>query len=56
LQGVDDTTEPVLEQVGDVADGVGVREKIPATSAVAVIVEPGAKDEVGGGAEEGTED
>jgi hypothetical protein len=55
LQGIDHTTEPVLEEVRDIADGVTVREKVPATGAVTVVVEPGTKDEVGSDAEEGTE-
>jgi hypothetical protein len=55
LQSIDHTTEPVLEDVGDIADGVTMREQVPATGAVTVVVEPGAEDEVGSDDEEGTE-
>jgi hypothetical protein len=54
LQCVDHASDPVFEEVGDVAEGIAVREKVPATGAVAVVVEPGAEDEVGGDAEEDT--
>lgn len=54
MQSIDHPTEPVLEEVGDIANGVAVREEIPAAGAVAVVVEPRAKDEVGSDAEEGT--
>lgn len=54
MQSIDHTTDPVLEEVGEFADSVAVWEEVPATGAVAVVVEPGAKDEVGGDAEEGT--
>lgn len=47
-------TDPVLEDIGDIADGVTMREEIPPTGAVAIVVEPGAEDEVGGDAEEDT--
>lgn len=55
MQSIDHTTEPVLEEVRDIADGVAVGEEIPATGAVTVVVEPGAEDEIGSDAEEGTE-
>ncbi len=50
--GTDHLSRPVLEQVGNVSDGVAVGQEIPAPCAVAVVVEPGAKDQVGGYAEE----
>jgi hypothetical protein len=54
LDTVEDPTEPVLHQIGDVADGVAVRQKVPATSAISVVVEPRAEDQVRGDAEEDT--
>ncbi|KFY83146.1 hypothetical protein V500_10152, partial [Pseudogymnoascus sp. VKM F-4518 (FW-2643)] len=36
---------PVFDEVGDIADSVAVGEEVPAASAVAVVVEPGAEDE-----------
>jgi hypothetical protein len=41
-----------LEDIGDITDRVTVREEIPAPSAIAVVVQPRAKNEVGGGGEE----
>lgn len=52
LKRIDHPFHPVLQDIRDVADGVAVREEIPATGSVAVVVEPGAEDEVCGGAEE----
>lgn len=52
LQGINDPTAPVLEEVWHVANRIAVREEIPASSAVAVVVEPGAEDEVCRNAEE----
>lgn len=46
------TPSPLLEQIRHVADGVTVRQQIPASCAVAVVVEPAAEDEIGGYAEE----
>jgi hypothetical protein len=54
LECVDHASDPVFEEVGDVAEGIAVREKVPSTGTVAVVVEPGAEDEVGGDAEEDT--
>lgn len=54
MESIDYPTEPVLEEVGDIADGVAVGEEIPAAGAVAVVVEPGTEDEVGSDAEEST--
>jgi hypothetical protein len=54
LQCVDHAANPVFHEVGDIAEGIAVWKKIPATGAVAVVVEPGAEDEVGGDAEEDT--
>lgn len=48
LQRVPDPARKVLQDIGNIADSVAVREEIPAASAVAVVVEPGAEDEVGG--------
>lgn len=47
MHGVEDAAGPVLDEVGDVADGVAVGEEVPTAGAVAVVVEPGAEDEVG---------
>ena len=55
MERVDHPTEPVLEDIGDIPNSVAVREKIPSSGAVAVIVKPGAKDKVGSDAEEETE-
>lgn len=52
LKRVDHPLHPVLQDVRDIADGVGVREEVPAAGSVAVVVEPRAEDEVCGGAEE----
>lgn len=54
MQRVDHAANPVFEEVGDVAEGIAVWEEVPATGTVAVVVEPGAEDEVGGDAEEDT--
>lgn len=54
LNRVDDLAPKVLENIGDVADRVAVGEEVPSASAVAVIVEPGAENEVGGGNEKQT--
>ena len=54
LEGVHHPSEPVLHNVRHVPNGVAVREEIPSPGTVAVIVEPGAEDEVRGGAEEKT--
>lgn len=54
LQCVDHAANPVFEEVGDVTEGIAMREKVPATGAEAVVVEPGAEDEIGGDAEEDT--
>ena len=55
MQSIDHTTEPVLEEIRDIADGVAVREEVPATGAVTVVVEPRAEDKIGGNAQDGTE-
>ena len=52
LNGIQDPARPVLEEVGNVADSVAVRQEVPAAGAVAVVVEPGSEDQVGRGAEE----
>lgn len=52
LDRVEHPADPVLEQVGHVAEGVAVREQVPAAGAVASVVEPGAEDEVGCDGEE----
>ena len=46
LDRVEHPADPVLQQVGHVAEGVAVREQVPAAGAVARVVEPGAEDEV----------
>jgi hypothetical protein len=48
----DHFSRPVLEQVWDISDGVAVGEEIPTSGSVAVVVEPGSEDQVGGYAEE----
>ena len=52
MQCVDHAANPVFEEVRDVTKGIAMREEVPAPGAVAVVVEPGAEDEVGGDAEE----
>jgi hypothetical protein len=54
LQCVDHASDPVFEEIGDVAEGIAVWEKVPSTGAVAVVVEPRTEDEVCGDAEEDT--
>lgn len=54
LEGVHHPSEPVLHNVRHISDCVAVREEIPSPGTVAVVVEPGAEDEVRGGAEEET--
>lgn len=56
LQCVDHATDPILEDIRDVTDGVAVGEEVPTTGTVAVVVEPGAENEVGGDAQEETDD
>lgn len=52
LKSVDHSPEPILEDIRDVAECVSVREEVPPAGTVAVVVEPGAEDEVGSDAEE----
>lgn len=52
MHRVDHAFDPVIEDVRDVADGVAVREQIPATGTVTVVVEPGSENEIGCRAEE----
>lgn len=54
LDGLEDLTPEVLCNVGHVADGVAMREEVPAAGAVAVVVEPRAEDEIGCDTEEET--
>lgn len=54
LQGVNDSTAPVFEKVWHVANRIAVREEVPAPCAEAVVVEPGAEDEVCRDTEEDT--
>ena len=46
LYGLEDFAPKVLRNVRYVADSVAVRKQVPATSAVTVVVQPRAKDEV----------
>lgn len=55
LYCIENPSHPVLEQIGDVSNGIAMWEKIPASSAVAIVVQPRAEDKVGRGGEEGTE-
>jgi hypothetical protein len=48
----DHFSRPVLEQVWDISDGVAVGEEIPPSGSVAVVVEPGSEDQIGGYADE----
>lgn len=52
LHRLEDLAPKVLGDIGHIADGVAVGQQVPAASAVAVVVEPGAEDEVGCDAEE----
>lgn len=52
LDGVEHPARPVLEEVGNVAQSVAVGEEVPASCAVAVVVEPRAEDQVCGNAKE----
>jgi hypothetical protein len=54
LHGVEDPTSPVLEKIRNVTDRVTVRNEVPASGTIAVIVQPGAKDQIGGNPEENT--
>jgi hypothetical protein len=47
-----DFAPQILHHVRDVTDSVAVGKKVPTTGAIAVVVEPGAEDEVRGGSEE----
>ena len=55
LHCIQDPSHPVFEEVWNVSDGIAVREQIPASSTVSVIVEPRAEDKVGRGREESAE-
>lgn len=46
--------DPILEDIRDVTEGVSVRQKVPSTGTVTVVVKPGAEDKVGGDAKEET--
>lgn len=52
LHRIQDSPNPVLEQVRNVAEGVAVREEVPSAGSVPVIVEPRAKDEICGSEQE----
>lgn len=52
LHRINDPASKVLEQIGNIPDGVTVRKEVPAAGAVAVVIEPRAEDEVGGDKEE----
>lgn len=52
LHSVEHTSSPILDKVWQVLDGVGVWKCLPAAGTVAVVVEPGAEDEVSGGGHE----
>lgn len=54
LKRAGDAAAKVLDEVGQVANGVTVGNGIPAASAVTLVVEPAAEDEVGGDGEEKT--
>lgn len=54
LKRAGDAAAKVLDEVGQVANGVAVGNGIPAASAVTLVVEPAAEDEVGGDGEEKT--
>jgi hypothetical protein len=55
LHSLEDLTSKVLCNVRYIADSVAVRKEIPAAGAVAVVIEPGAEDEVGCDTEEETD-
>lgn len=46
LHRVHHPPSPVLEEVGNVSQCITVRQQVPAPRAVAVVIEPGAEDEV----------
>jgi hypothetical protein len=46
LHGTDDLPPKVLEDVGNIADRVAVGEEVPSAGAVAVVIEPGAEDQI----------
>lgn len=52
LHRVNDAPHPVFQEVGDISDGVAVRQEVPTAGAIAVVVEPGAEDQVGSRCEE----
>jgi len=52
LHRTNDLPPKVLKDIRNIADRVAVRKEVPAAGAVAVVVEPGAEDEVGSGREE----
>lgn len=54
MERVDDATDPILHEVRNIADGIAVREQIPTPGAVAIVVEPGAEDEICSDTEEYT--
>ena len=46
LNGLKDLAAEVFGNVRHIADGVAMREQVPAAGAVAVVIEPRAEDEV----------
>lgn len=52
LKRAGDAAAKVLDEVGQVANGIAVGNGIPAASTVTFVVEPAAEDEVGGDGEE----
>ena len=55
LHRIQNSPCPVLEKIGDVADGVAVGQEVPAPGSVAVVVQPGSEYEVGRRAEKDAE-
>tara|TARA_R110002060_G_scaffold4289_7_gene6775 strand:- start:70 stop:327 length:258 start_codon:yes stop_codon:yes gene_type:complete len=55
LHGIQNPSHPVFEEIWDVSDGIAVREKVPASSTVSVVIEPGAEDKISRGGEESAE-
>jgi len=55
LHGTNNLPKPILQYIGDVTDCITMREEIPSTGAISVVVQPGAENEVGEDGEEDTE-
>ena len=56
LNGSDDSSSPVLQEIWQVSDRVSVRKEVPSACSMAAVIQPGSEDEVGRNRQEDTEE